>query len=73
MKCSRCKEREGILDFSTSTMDWIHGFVEKICRECLIEGIEKELIKIKANLKDQKTLLRKEKFKERRKPSEGSK
>ena len=65
VKCKRCNEREGILDFNTSTMDFIHGFVEKICRECLIEGIEKELRKIKTNLEEQKKLLREEKRGER--------
>ena len=41
--------------------------MEKICRQCYIEIIETEFKKIKSNLKEQKALLRKEKFKEERK------
>ena len=73
MKCPRCNKREGILDYCKSTMDFVHGFVQKICRECLIESIEEELIKTKINLKEQKALLRKDKFKERRNSSEARK
>lgn len=61
MKCEKCKDREGILDYSTSGMDFIHGFVQKICRECYIEIIEREKKKIDANLRKQRRLLRKSK------------
>ncbi len=72
MRCQRCKEREGIIEFSHEPMNaMIRGYgMENICRECYIEIIETELKNIKANLKDQKAILRKEKFKERRNSSE---
>lgn len=60
VKCKICKKREGILDFAEGILEFTHGFVTKICRECFIKRIEKELIKIKANLKKQKRLLKEE-------------
>lgn len=60
MKCKKCNQREGILEFCEGILSYTHGFTEMICRECLIERIEKELVKIKANLKKQKRILKEE-------------
>ena len=80
VKCIECKDRKAIIEFSEGYLDWSHGFIKKICRECYIEMIEKELKKIKTNLEEQKVLLKKEKaslrkdkFKEERKVGEESK
>ncbi len=58
VKCVKCKDRKAIIVFSESVMNHIHGFQQKICRECYIVTIEAELIKIKSNLKDQKEALK---------------
>lgn len=60
MKCKICNKREGVLEFVEGMLEFTHGFTQKICRECLIERIEKELVKIKANLKKQKRILKEE-------------
>ena len=60
MECKICKKREGVLTFTNSTMDYIHGFTQKICRECYIGIIEENLKKITINLKEQKKLLKME-------------
>ena len=62
MKCQRCKEREGIIEFSYEpTNAIIRGWgLENICRGCYIAIVESELKKIKTNLKKQKILLEKE-------------
>ncbi len=59
MKCERCKQREGILDFSQDMMSYTHGFKEKICRQCyikILEGIKKN---VERSLKREKDLLNK--------------
>ena len=60
VKCVVCKLRKAIIVFSEGFLSWSHGIQKKICRECYIEIIEKELKKIKANLKDQKEALKEE-------------
>lgn len=63
MKCEDCKERKGILDFSPDGMTgYTHGFVIKICRQCLIERLEKIIKGCKEQIKEQKALIRKDKF-----------
>ncbi|KKM97760.1 hypothetical protein LCGC14_1164700 [marine sediment metagenome] len=59
-KCTECGKRKWKIDYAKSLMEWTHGFTKKICRQCYIEIIERELKKIKANLKEQKILLEKE-------------
>ena len=58
MKCQICKKREGKLEFTNSTMDYIHGFTQMICRQCFVKMIEEEYKKIGKNLIKQKTLLK---------------
>ncbi|KKN17015.1 hypothetical protein LCGC14_0970230 [marine sediment metagenome] len=60
MKCVECKKRKAIIEFSKGYLDWSHGFIKKICRECYIEMIEKELKRIKDNLKKEKSILKTE-------------
>ncbi len=33
-KCKICKKKKAELTFSESTMDFIHGFKKRICKEC---------------------------------------
>jgi len=66
-KCTICKKREGILDYTESTTDFIHGFIIKMCRQCYIEKIEKGLKEMQDNLIKQKKLLKKEEREERKK------
>jgi len=61
-KCEICEKREGVLDYSESVIDYTHGFKRNICRECYIEILKKQLVKIKSGLKEQKELLKKEKM-----------
>ena len=61
MKCEKCKQREGILKFAQSMMDYIHGFTEKICRPCYIEILEGTIKKAEKSLKEQKKLLENDK------------
>ncbi len=62
MKCEKCKKRKGILKFSKEPMSaLIRGYGSiQICRPCYIEIIEKELICIQDNLKEQKMILEEE-------------
>lgn len=60
MKCEDCKEREGMVEFCESVLDYTHGFKTKICRQCYIKRIEAGLKGVQANLKKQKGLLAKE-------------
>ena len=62
-KCVYCKEREGILDYCEGMLAYSHGFVEKICRQCLIKKSEKTIENCKKQIKEQKGLFRKDKFK----------
>ncbi len=62
MKCEECKKRKAIITFSREPMSALirgYGKIE-ICRHCYVEIIEKELISIEDNLKEQKKLLKKE-------------
>lgn len=63
MKCENCKKRKGIIDFTESMLDFTHGFITKLCRECYIEIIEERKKDIDENLIEQKELLEKEKSK----------
>ena len=57
MKCERCQKRKSIIDFTQSTLSYIHGFITKLCRECYIEIIEEKKKEIDENLIEQKKLL----------------
>lgn len=58
MKCADCKKREGVIDFCPDGVTgFIHGFVIKLCRECLIERMEKTIKGCKKQIKEQKELL----------------
>lgn len=61
-KCEDCKQREGILDYSESLLNYSHGFVAKICRQCYIKKLEKVIETNKKQIKIQKALIRKDKF-----------
>ena len=57
-KCPDCKKREGVVDFCPDgTTGFIHGFVIKLCRECLIERFEKTIKQCNKQIKEQKELL----------------
>ena len=59
-KCTICKKREGILDYTESTTDFIHGFITKMCRQCYIKKIKKGLKEMQDNLVKQMKLLKEE-------------
>ena len=69
MKCLDCNEKEGEVNFSEEPMFAIthNQMIKFICRGCYIKRIEDSLQAIQLNLKQQKQLLRKEKFLERNK------
>ena len=62
MKCQKCRRREAKIQYAEEPMFALtHGFgSEWLCRQCYIGIIEKYLIKVQKNLKEQKRLLRKE-------------
>ncbi len=64
--CEECGLREAKIEFAREpTFAMTHGFgIQHICRQCYIEKIEKELVIINKNLKEQKALLKKEELKE---------
>ena len=63
-KCADCKKRCWKVRFCKSTMDLVHGFEKKICRQCFIKIIEEEKKGVDSNLIKQRKLLMAESQKE---------
>ena len=59
-KCQQCGKRNAKVTFAYSTLNRTHGISERICRQCHIFRLEKEIKGLTLNLKEQKKLLRKE-------------
>jgi len=57
MKCTNCKKREGVVEYCEGMLAYSHGFVEKLCRQCLIKRLEKNIESCKKQIKKQKELL----------------
>lgn len=38
--CSRCKQREANITYSSDYMSYVHGFISSICRQCYIKQLE---------------------------------
>ncbi len=49
-KCNICKKRKGTLTFAESVMDFVHGFKQKICKQCYKEILIERRNKINAML-----------------------
>ena len=67
--CEDCSLREAKIEFAREPIFAItHRYgIQKICRQCYIEKIEKELVIINKNLSVQRKLLKKEELKEKKK------
>lgn len=52
VKCEICNEREEELDFAESTMDFIHGHKQKICKGCYKRILLERIKAIKKTLKE---------------------
>ena len=61
-KCKICKQRAGVILYSESVLNYAHGFVKKICRQCYIKILEKDVEDNTKQIKIQKALIRKDKF-----------
>lgn len=66
VKCQKCNKREYQIKYSDEPVYALtHDIgITYLCRECYINLIEEKLKDINLNLKKQKDLLRKEKYKE---------
>ena len=62
MKCQKCGRREAKIQYAEEPIFALtRGFGSKwLCRKCYIKIIEKHLIEVQKNLKEQKQLLKKE-------------
>jgi hypothetical protein len=48
--CRECEKHSATINFSSSTMDYIHGGVERICRCCYVKRVEKHFAEVTATL-----------------------
>ena len=55
--CVECEHHEASVNFTNSTMDYVHGMYERICQCCYVGRIEKILADVTANLAAQKEIL----------------
>lgn len=60
IKCQDCGERKYKIKFCESVVDFTHGNIIYICRQCYIKILEKTLKNCTNNIKKQKELLEKE-------------
>jgi len=57
MKCEDCGEREGVVNYCDGVMDFTHGNVVKICRQCYIEILERTVLNCIKSIVKQENLL----------------
>lgn len=62
IECCKCNEREGVINYSDSMLDYTHGFVIQVCRQCYIKEMQKMIEDCRKGIKEQKALIRKDKF-----------
>lgn len=48
--CQQCEKHKADCQFSQSTMDFIHGNVEKLCRCCTVSRWEEAIKKLQADV-----------------------
>src|SRR5579863_2138867 len=47
--CVECEKHKATVQFSDSAMDYVHGFVEALCKCCYFKRVEKVFDDVKAN------------------------